>query len=150
VYGCCGSLKSRIYDVLPQGFLPFPIPFGHDEHGIVPLNREAGKESGFFGSLAQRLALRDLEPTCKNFWSIPFDYYCPSQEQDLESRFCQYCGLSVASKGARTLHLKVHKNRRLDIIEEENEIEIQEYVNNDLLSDNIYIIEDMNQWLTNL
>ena len=51
---------------------------------------------------------------CKNgnLRPMPFDKYCPSMENKIESCICQICGQQWPSAAAKIHHLKVPSNKK--------------------------------------
>lgn len=106
-FECCGSWRSNLLSIIPNRFLPAPIKFFHRSNGIFASKYD--DERGRFGSLPQRVFLQNLLPKTK-YKDFPFDYYCPSLQDQLPKRICTRCGLYCPSQAALKRHMSMHES----------------------------------------
>lgn len=113
---CCGTWRSDYLNLLPDRFLPAPVPYVHTRSGISAA--EIDDKEGRFGSLYQRMALSRLQPK-NDFKSFPFDFYCTSIHDQLNKRTCRTCGLyfpsQVALKNHQSLHSRDSREKEKDV-----------------------------------
>ncbi|CAF4411574.1 unnamed protein product, partial [Adineta steineri] len=107
---CCGTLRTNLKSILPEGFLPLPIPYEIKSTGIYA--GDQSKRIGSYGGLLRRLALNQIQPNRTFQQQLPFDYYCPSVEKKLTERTCEKCGLYFPSKAGKICHNKIHGKKR--------------------------------------
>lgn len=104
---CCGIVRSDIFSLLVDRFLPPPYPLAHTSEGVISIPPPDNmKESLKFASLMVRLALKILPQ--HEYLQSPYDLYCPSVAADISGRTCRQCGVYFASKNSLSKHLKVH------------------------------------------
>lgn len=114
---CCGQRRTNYNDIFPNRFIPAPVPFVHNESGIVAA--AVGSGVGKYGSLVQRLALSRLEPA-HNYMVMPFGMYCPSVTCQIHKRVCE-CGKYFPSQAAVKAHKIVHQSSNVAEHEENAE-----------------------------
>lgn len=111
---CCKSPRSSYFNFFPQ-FFPPPIPIVQSEKGVFASTDPSNEmDSSKFCSLFLSNGLnydQILPDKFKHFMpSIPYDLYCPSIHNKLQSRICKDCGTYFASIVMLTAHTKaVHK-----------------------------------------
>ena len=103
---CCSSFQSSYLKVVPKRFLPPPLPIVHTPNRIGWAKDE--KDATYL-SLYQNISLQDAlmpaQVTKKFPKGIPYNYSCPSVDQDIIKRqVCSHCGLYFSSLKAKPLH----------------------------------------------
>ena len=103
---CCSSFQSSYLKVVPQRFLPPPLPVVHTRNGIkwAKVNKDTTYLS-LYQNISLQNALMPTQATKKFPKGIPYDYSCPSVDQDMiKRRMCSHCGLYFSSLKAKSLH----------------------------------------------
>ncbi|KAJ1522452.1 hypothetical protein ONE63_001642 [Megalurothrips usitatus] len=95
---CCTPLRSKIRTILPDGFLPPPLLLSDGLEAAQPLSRDC-----HYAPLFVQLAAKIAFPTDQD--PVPYDFYCPTIQNQLKSRCCSICGLYFASQ----VSVKEHK-----------------------------------------
>ena len=103
---CCSSFQSSYLKVVPKRFLPPPLPVVHMRNRIEW--KKDDKDATYL-SLHQNIsfqnALMSSQATKKFPKGIPYDYSCPSMDQDMiKRRMCSHCGLYFWFLKAKSLH----------------------------------------------
>ena len=97
-----GSEARNFLEILPDRFLPPPIPFVKGDRGPM------ADANGNFGPLSERLLLSRLVPA-SSYQQLPFDLYCPSIHKSVMStRICKLCHLYLATKSACDQHRRLY------------------------------------------
>lgn len=103
---CCSPWKSQLKHVLPNRFLPNPIPVAHDHHGI----NTADDSSTFlplFINLQLNGVIQKFDATKFSIVGMPpYDLFCPSIQDQLRRRCCDSCGIYHASIKSAQAHAK--------------------------------------------
>ena len=83
---CCSKPRSSYFSVVPQRFIPPPLPISQTSEELK-IPERSKSESYFFPSLFVSLSLKidgDLIPrSAKDHKLIPYDLYCPSIQSSL-------------------------------------------------------------------
>lgn len=83
---CCTPMRSSLQEILPDGFIPAPVPVTNAS-GLNVTNGPIKK----FLPLFMRIAFRgEVE-------NAPYDKYCPSVKDDVKKRTCDTCGIYFPS-----------------------------------------------------
>ena len=117
---CCSSFKSSYLKLVPQRFLPPPLPITHTANGIEWAKDD--KDATYL-SLYQNMVLRSTLTTDrikkKYPKGVPYDFSCPVLSQDvIKQRICQHFGLYLSSLKAKSLHItscRIDKNNHDEI-----------------------------------
>lgn len=92
---CCSPYCSSLRAILPNRFLPPPVPVMQTRHGLVAPEPDEVKneDNAHYGTLFSRIALATVLPKmAKNYKLLPFDIYCPSLlDGKLPPRICKLC-----------------------------------------------------------
>ena len=83
---CCSKPRSKLRSILPDGFLPPPLRLTDSLEAASPASTE-----GAFIPLFVQLAMKIDFPT-ERLTSVPYDFYCPSIQDQLLKRICKKCG----------------------------------------------------------
>lgn len=143
---CCGHRRTNYNEVVPNRFIPAPVPFVNYEGGIAAA--AIGSGSGAYGSLFQRLALSGLEPR-HSFNSMPFDLYCPSVAGKIHKRICS-CGKYFPTQAAIKGHEVVHHRYFVTEQDESEEAAEKPSIQTDSAGDSttdVVIIPNLFEWL---
>ena len=98
---CCSQTRSSLRAVLPDGFLPPPVPVTN----TGGLRCTTAKETGArFPPLFLTLSLQRVGDSEKQERGAPYDGHCPSVERALASRVCVKCGKYHGSATSRQAH----------------------------------------------
>ena len=103
---CCSSFQSSYLKVVPKRFLPLPLPVVHMRNGIewAKDDKDATYLS-LYHNISLQNALMPAQAIKKFPKGIPYDYSCPSVDQDMiKRRMCSHCGLYSSSLKAKSLH----------------------------------------------
>lgn len=113
---CCSPPRSSYFSVIPDRFLPPPIPLLQSMEGLRAPERMGstvfGQEQQNFPSLfiARSMDWNNLLPrSTRSFKQHPYDLYCPSVQSVLMDRICKTCSLYFASKAMLKEHAAIHK-----------------------------------------
>lgn len=117
---CCGPWRSAYKKILPERYLPAPVPFVHDESG--PMFAESESIGRFLG-LAQRLMLRNFCPST-SWRELPFDYYYPSIT-NIDELVCAKCHIYFPSTAWKNRHARTCRSEAAADADE-NEIDEEE------------------------
>ena len=103
---CCSSFQSSYLKVVPKRFLPPPLPVVHMRNGIGWAKDD---KDAIYLSLYQNISLQNTlmpaQATKKFPKGIPYDYSCPTVDQDMiKQRMCSHFGLYSSSLKAKSLH----------------------------------------------
>lgn len=102
---CCRAPRSSYFHIIPQRFLPPPLPLMQTVNGLraAELGRAAdGKFVSLF--LTQTLDATVLPRSASTFKVLPYDAYCPSIQATINRRICKKCGLYHASLTSLKAH----------------------------------------------
>ena len=101
---CCSQPRSSYFSLVKDRFLPPPMPLAQSDDGLV-----SDIEKQQFASLFVTIQLgSNVLPAraLRNYpKGIPYDYGCPSLQEELTKRICQ-CGLYTATVISLTKHKK--------------------------------------------
>ena len=103
---CCSRFQSSYLKVVPDRFLPPPIPVAHTLMGVewVKDDKDA-KYLSLYQNMSLRNTLMPSQASKKYPKGLPYDYSCPSVKQDvIKRRLCSSCGLYFGTIKANTLH----------------------------------------------
>jgi hypothetical protein len=109
---CCGKPRSSYFSLIPDRFLPPPIPITQTMDGLKVPDRSDFEKHRFPLSLSTRsFKLDELLPKSTNVFKgeLPYDLYCPTVQSELINRRCKQCNLYSASKVMVKNHHAVHK-----------------------------------------
>lgn len=99
---CCSAMRSDLALVLPDGFFPPPWCIKQDDStGLLVAGSHSDGGDAKFLPLFQRLSLKVADSNC-----IPYDFNCPTVQQDINDRICAKCKLYFASKKMLRCHMK--------------------------------------------
>lgn len=151
---CCKPVRSDVFSVLKNRFFPPPIPMHQHEltgrlcidekmdYKKLAQEEESEKKKISFIPFFQRLSF-DLSKKNSGFGtesSIPYDFFCPTVQSQLEGRSCGVCQHYFATKKSATTHMKLlsHKmskkskqSKRIKSIEAERDLEVLCIVHDD-------------------
>ena len=101
---CCSPLRSTLKSLLPQRFLLSPLSVSN-ERGLSYVSGEQHK----FLPLILRLTSNILPEgwSENNKTLIPYDFYCPTVQNQITNRTCNDCKLYFASTTMMMQHKKV-------------------------------------------
>ena len=100
---CCSSFQSSYFKVVPERFLPLPLPVVDMNNGIDKYDKEATCLSLYQNIFLQN-ALMPAQATKKFPKGIPYDYSCSSVDQDMiNEQMRSHCGLYFSSLKAKSL-----------------------------------------------
>lgn len=102
---CCNPPRSDLRKILPKGFMPAPLKL-RCEPSLTYSVPDATHDVGKFIPLFVQLSLNMTVDT--PFKETPYDFYCPSVQNQLKDRICSVCSKYFASKKAVQLHKKNH------------------------------------------
>ncbi len=113
---CCGPWRSNYIQVFPHRFLPPPVPFHRSSRGVRLAEIESSFAndkpiSPYYGTLFQRIQFHGIVVRGKQIPLIPFDAYCPSIQNKLDSRTCSICKQYIPSIIRLRNHYRVHQQR---------------------------------------
>lgn len=96
--------RSPLQHLLPNRFLPNPVPAKHNDQGIV-MSETA---SPIFLPLLVNLQVNSViqKDKMKDFIVPPYDLHCPSVEPLITKRCCSVCGIYHASIKSTMIHVK--------------------------------------------
>jgi len=99
---CCSSPRSDYFKIMPQRFLPPPLPLLQSANGLTcpdfPMKEHQLKPSFTSVFLTRSMDQQALLPkSAKLFKEVPYDLYCPSVQGILHKRICKQCGLYHSS-----------------------------------------------------
>ncbi|CAF1397769.1 unnamed protein product, partial [Didymodactylos carnosus] len=106
---CCKQWRSYYPHLVNNRFIVPPIALVMSTRG--PLPTQLNGANAKFSSLLERQQLETLIKSHLNLDVIPFDYYCPSVQQDIDRRVCQKCYLYFPSIAALNRHKKIHTDK---------------------------------------
>ena len=88
---CCSNFQSSYLKVVPKRFLPPPLPVVHTRNGIewAKDDKDATYLS-LYQNIFLQIALMSAQATEKFPKGIPYDYSCPSVDQDMIKRRMWY------------------------------------------------------------
>ena len=103
---CCSSFQSSYLKVVPKRFLPPPLPVVYARNGIEWAKDDKDATYLFlYQNISLQNTLMHAQATKKFPKGTPYDYYCPSVDQDMiKRRMCSHCGLYFSSLKAKSLH----------------------------------------------
>ena len=104
---CCSPVRSSLFMINGDRFLPAPLPLKHTKHEglVVSLNDPQARYPSLF--LIKSLSKNILPRSASKFkFGLPYDFACPSLQDTLSSRTCNVCGLYVASIKSLNNHKK--------------------------------------------
>ena len=78
-----------------------------------------------FASLTERLVQKLVLASGWHHTAVPFDFYCPSMQWNLNEGICPKCGMYWPSKVALGRHMPCH-NKRSAFEQEESDSEIED------------------------
>lgn len=133
---CCGPRRTTLNSYLGSQFLPPPVKFTKTESGLKVSGVD---EHGSFLDLSSRICCNHLVKE-----NLPFDYYCPSLHNKIQSQTCQECNTYFVTKKALQLHKSVHGQQIEESVEMEDITESTKPSENG--SENC-IIDNMSDWL---
>jgi len=105
---CCRVPRSSLFNLIPSGFLPPPIPLVQTCDGLKApdaVNVNDAKFASVF--LTQCVNKAVLPRSLVSYKSVPFDAYCSSVHPVLQRRTCSKCGLYHASLTSLKAHLRI-------------------------------------------
>ena len=79
-----------------------------------------------FASLTERLVQKLVLASGWHHTAVPFDFYCPSMQWNLNEGICPKCGMYWPSKVALGRHMPCHNKRRSAFEQEESDSEIED------------------------
>lgn len=97
---CCTAFRSAYIRFMRTRFLPAPIPLCY----APDLQISSDATTARYATLSQNLAFFNKD--------VPYDQYCPSVSDKLDSRVCSDCGLYCASAVLLKKHRTVHKRQK--------------------------------------
>jgi hypothetical protein len=101
---CCSTWRSAIKNLLPNRFLPNPVPAQHSGMNIVASIADSTAFLPLFVYL--QLNSNIQIDAMANFSEPPYDLHCPSVEPRLTRRCCSVCGLYHAAVKGVASHKK--------------------------------------------
>lgn len=107
---CCTPFRSSLLTVLPNRFIPPPIPLYQTDFGLkAPNPGNLGNKN--FASLfvISSLDLYKVLPNAIQIDNLAFDTYCPSVYKRIKERTCKTCKLYFASNVIQKMHCQIHK-----------------------------------------
>ncbi|KAK3907774.1 Cytochrome b6-f complex iron-sulfur subunit [Frankliniella fusca] len=137
---CCDQLRSNLASVLPQRFLPPPVKVAHNSDGLLTVSDPASAEGNFPNLLAMTALNIPNKPSV-------YDFFCPSVQNDLEARTCDFCGLYFPSITAKKEHIKELHGRAFVDAEEIDDTLVHNFVNPPDPSPDVPLIANVNEWL---
>lgn len=105
---CCREFRSSYLQIIPQRFLPPPLPLLQTEDGLKaaePGSKGDGKFVSVF--LTQTLSSRVHPRSVSAYKLLPYDAYCPSVQPVINRRICKKCGLYHASLSSLKMHQRL-------------------------------------------
>lgn len=109
---CCGQHRSELRSILPTGFFPPPYLVEQDKETGFLVAAQGKTEDAKFLPLFQRLAFKTSDNTqFEGFTEMPYDFFCPTVQSQLDNRICSTCGLYFATKKAASAHMKALKHK---------------------------------------
>lgn len=105
---CCHKPRSSYFALIPDRFLPPPVPLLQTDDGLRAPDIGHIVEQARFPSvfLLRNLDSSFLPRSATNFKILPYDTYCPSVQTVLIRRICKKCGLYHSSLSALKIHLR--------------------------------------------
>lgn len=105
---CCSPWRSSLHQLLPERFLPNPVPAKHNNEGLVECNTES---NATFLPLFVNLQLNKhvQKEEVGAFVIPPYDLHCPSVQPQLVKRCCSVCGIYHASVKSAVNHGQMHR-----------------------------------------
>ena len=101
---CCSKMRTSWDKIFINRFLPAPVPSMIEKTDtVVPDIDSVMKGDRFVDNMWRRLAMSPLVPPTK-YDFLPYDFYCPSLNKNIESRVCKGCGIYYPSKAAVDRH----------------------------------------------
>ena len=98
---CWGEMRTTWKEVIPERFLPAPVPVRHTELGPQIPKVQDVKKTDRFAGLFKGLALKNLIREIGFKKPIPYDTYCPSiKPQEVNKRVCKDCNIYHSSQAA--------------------------------------------------
>ena len=103
---CCTRFKSSYLKVVPERFLPPPIPILHTINGVeCAKDDKDATHLSLYQNISLRKVLTPNHVARKYPKGVPYDYFCPSVKQDMiNRRLCSHCGLYFGTVKAKVLH----------------------------------------------
>ena len=164
---CCGPWRSNYIQVFPHRFLPPPVPFHRSSRGVrlADIACSFANEnlvSPYYGTLFQRIQFHGIVVRGTQAPLIPFDAFCPSVQDKLQSRTCSICKQYIPSGRRLQNHYRVHQQRYVSkntdtkpiVMNKDEEIAMNEIDPSDLpvpqinFSQNgVFLFTDMPDWI---
>ena len=161
---CCSRARSSYFRVIPERFLPPPLPLVQGENGLEIADRNGDTSTHKFPSLFVRRSIQVEEMLPRSgmvFKIMPYDLFCPSVQSSLVDRVCKICHLYFASlvmlrqhasqlkqvvvptKKVRPLRVAARRQRELMVViaREENRKSVDWMEEEDLNMDGIQVQE---------
>ena len=113
---CCGPWRSNYIQVFPHRFLPPPAPFNRSSRGVRLADVQCSfandkPVSPYYGTLFQRIQFHGIVVRGTQIPLLPFDAFCPSLQEKLQSRTCSICKQYIPSTVRLQNHYRVHQQR---------------------------------------
>lgn len=102
---CCQKPRSSYFALIPDRFLPPPVPLRQTSDGLRAPDLGSVEEARFPSVFLLRSLHESVLPrTATSFRILPYDAYCPSVHTILLRRTCKKCWLYHASLTAQKMH----------------------------------------------
>lgn len=99
---CCSPPRSTLFSILPDRFLPPPVPIVSNGHNLdIDFNK--GK---FFNLSWSQILMNSVKDKFPQYSKLPYDVACPSLQNIIPKRLCKKCGLYIASLSKLKDHQK--------------------------------------------
>lgn len=101
---CCKPKRSSVFEILPEGKLPGPLPISNESSLFTVSSIQCSKiKIDQFAPLLVRVLVK-----LSNDEKRIFDRFCPSVQSKLEPRTCKDCGKYFSTLQFLTAHKKLH------------------------------------------
>jgi hypothetical protein len=147
---CCKQWRTNYFNVFKDRFIPGPVPYERTKNGVESIDRSKAVDNlKAFPSLFQRLILP--QPVV----DMPFDWYCPSLQKEIEKRICKTCKNYFVSQKSLQKHQVIHRSvfpAVGHVIEKfhDSQENIEEVISDEDNTNQIYIIpgNEFNDWIS--
>ena len=113
---CCSPARSSYFSVIKDRFLPPPMPIVQTVDGLVT-DIPKQQFAPLFLTIQLGNAVLPARTLCNFPKGIPYDFGCPSLQEELHKRICSECGHYAATVVSLNKHLKVcQRGREIPVI----------------------------------